>query len=149
MKKRFYLLFALLLLTFLSACGGPPSRSVNVTNAWLRPTSEGMAISGAYLTIQNNGNVDELLIEVSSEIAGAVEIHETQVINDIASMVPHEDGLLILAGQSIEFRPGGLHLMLLNLNTALELGETVEFTLRFESGLIVQVEAQVAEQAPE
>lgn len=115
----------------------------------MRPVSAGMSVGGAYFTVENSGTADDRLTHITTEIAAVAEIHETQVVNNVASMVAHDEGLLIPAGQNVSLRPGSLHLMLMNLNQAVNLGDTGMLTLHFESGQILLVEVIVAEQAPE
>src|SRR5690606_4271195 len=73
-------------------------------------------VSGAYMSITNNGEDYVTLVSVSAEGDGMVQIHETTVDeNDMASMQELEDGVTIAAGETVELAPGGLHIMLMNL----------------------------------
>jgi copper(I)-binding protein len=146
--KALRLILIILVLGLLAACS-PGKSEIHVSQAWVRPASDGMAVTGAYLLIENRGNGDDRLLSVSSPIANRVEMHETRVENDIASMHPQDHGLLIPAGETVEFRPSGLHLMVLDFQGEIVLGNTVSFTLNFEQAGSITVEAVVADTMPE
>jgi copper(I)-binding protein len=73
------------------------------------------------------------LVSASSPAAGIVEIHEMTMQGDVMRMraIP---GLDLPAGKPVELKPGGLHLMLINLKQPLEPGKTVPVTLVVETG---------------
>lgn len=125
------------------------SPEISVMQAWVRPADAGASVTGAFLTIENTGNGEDRLINVTTSVADVIEIHETQVVNEIAMMIPQKDGVVIPANQSIKFQPGSLHLMVLNVNENLDEGTTIELTLVFESGLETTIEALVSLQAPQ
>lgn len=85
-----------------------------------------------YMTIENDGDEDDALIGASTDRAQAVEVHETQITNDVGTMMAHEGPLVIPAGESVSLEPGGLHMMLVNLNADIRLGDTFDLTLEFE-----------------
>jgi copper(I)-binding protein len=95
--------------------------------------SMGMTGTGVvYMTIANTGEDDDALVGASTDRAQAVEVHETSVKDDVGSMLPHEGPLVIPAGESVSVEPAGLHIMLVNLNEDIRLGDTFELTLEFE-----------------
>jgi periplasmic copper chaperone A len=85
-----------------------------------------------YLTIANTGDEDDALLGATTDRARAVEMHETKVENDIGTMLPHDGPLVIPAGESVSLEPAGLHIMLVDLNEDIRLGDTFEVTLEFE-----------------
>ena len=128
MKKIF-----LLLMLMLAACA--PAKittgSLDVKNAWARPAMQGD--NGAvYFTIENGTEVDDALLSASTDIAGAVELHLSQMEGDHMSMHQQET-VRIAAGEAVVFSPGGLHVMLVGLAHDLKVGDTFELTLTFES----------------
>lgn len=94
-------------------------------------------VSAAYMVIANTGDKAERLVSAATDVAGVVEIHETKVENDIARMEPIAGGLEIPAGGSVELKPGGKHIMMMELKQALVAGSTITLTLNFESGTVV------------
>ncbi|GAB4341422.1 MAG: hypothetical protein Kow00117_21310 [Phototrophicales bacterium] len=101
-------------------------------------------VSGAFMTIRNVGDTDEVLIGGRTDVAQAVEIHQTTVENDVAMMMPM-DGLAIPAGQEAMLMPGSYHVMLIDLTRELHVGETVILTLVFESGTEITLEIPVSD----
>jgi periplasmic copper chaperone A len=128
--------------------------ALEVSDPWVRATiavddsgemngdSEMDRITGAFMTIRNGTDVDERLIRASTDIAGAVEIHETTIENDVMRMRPVE-GVDIPAGGSVALEPGGLHIMLMGMGQDLVPGDMVSLKLDFESGRSLVIEAPV------
>jgi copper(I)-binding protein len=98
--------------------------------------------SAAYMTLENHSDQTERLISVTSDAAAVVEIHETSMENDVMQMHP-VDGVDIPANGSAELKPGGLHIMLMDVQRDLQPEDIVTLTLTFESGLELIIEAPV------
>jgi periplasmic copper chaperone A len=96
-----------------------PGMSMNGTN------------SAAYFVITNDGDEADTLIGAKSEVASSTEMHETRIENDVAQMVPIAR-VDVPAHGSIEFKPGGYHVMLVGLTQDLKVGDTLKLTLQFE-----------------
>lgn len=95
-------------------------------------TTPTTAMTGAgYVTITNNGDETDTLIAVEADFP-RVEIHDTKVENDVASMFQVE-GVVVEPGDTVKFAPGGKHIMFMGLEgDPFEEGETVDATLIFE-----------------
>ncbi len=106
-------------------------------------------VSAAYMQIANTGNTDDTLVAVRASGINTIEIHETTVEDGIARMRQLEDGITLPAGETAEFRPGGLHVMLIDIQQDLITDETLAITLEFASGRQVPVAAQIREFPPE
>ena len=113
---------------------------VAVQNAWVRTTVPGQKASGAFMTL--TAKADLQLVGVSTPVAGVSEVHEMRMTGDIMQMraVP---SLALLAGKAVALRPGGYHIMLLDLKTALPKDTTVPLTLLFKDVKGVQSQLQV------
>jgi periplasmic copper chaperone A len=113
----------------LSACGGGEPD--------LRLTGEAQAaqpVSGAsqiVLSIANDGDGDDTLVEATTDAALGVEMHLTTIEDDRASM-GQLDEVELPAGEVVDFRPGGLHLMLIVPDDTVTEGATFDLTLAFE-----------------
>jgi periplasmic copper chaperone A len=107
----------------------------------------GANMTGAFMLIENKGGAADKLISADTAVAGVVEIHETKIENDVASMSPVE-GIEIPANGSVQLKPGSFHIMLMQLNQDLVAGETLSLTLKFESGKELKVKAIIQEIAP-
>ena len=116
-------------LTLAAAGGAAMEGPVSVQDAWSRGGIAG-GTGGAYARIANDGEDADRLIAVKGDIAGAIEIHETVVENDVAQM-RKVDGLDVPAGGAAELKPGGHHIMLIGLTRTLNEGDTVTLTFVF------------------
>ncbi len=142
---------ALVLVGVLAACssGGPsasPSAAaggLKIENAWARP-SMGMDRAGAvYLEIHNEGGEEDALVGASSPAAATSELHETsEGASGMMAMKPVER-IPVPAGDHARLEPGGFHIMLIGLTTPLEIGSTIEVTLRFEKAAPITVTVPV------
>ena len=130
---------ALLLLTLIAS---PAMAQVTVVDGWSRATAPGARIAAGYMTIRNAGKTPDKLVSASSPAAEKVETHVTVKDGDIFRM-REVKGYDIPAGGSFELKPGGAHLMLVNVKAPLKEGEKVPLTLRFEHAGQVKTELQV------
>ena len=114
-----------------------------VENALARATSPTAMAGAGYLTITNNGDTTDRLIGIEADFP-RVEIHTTEVVDDVASMVRIE-GIDIGPGEMVTLAPGGFHVMFMGLNgDPLEEGETVPATLVFENAGRLEIVFDVA-----
>ena len=97
------------------------------------------AVSGGYMVIENTGDEADRLIAISATFATRAEIHETTMKNDVMSMAPLQDGLVLPAGETIRLKPGGNHLMFMGLTEPMERGDKHSVTLTFEKAGDVDV----------
>lgn len=104
--------------------------SVKVEHAWARATAAGQKVGGVFLTLTDTGPADRL-VSVTSPIGDALELHETTAEGGVMRMRP-VPMLALEAGRTIEFKPGGYHLMVFGLKQKLTEGETFPVTLTFE-----------------
>ena len=126
-----------------------PSDPVKVTGGWVRSTVAGQKGSGAFMKITATEGVR--LTGVASPVAGVAEVHEMKMDGDVMKMraVPV---LELPAGSTVELKPGGYHLMLMDLKQSLTVGSTVPVTLMFRDAKgaerRVEVKLPVAAVAP-
>ncbi|MCX8996843.1 copper chaperone PCu(A)C [Rhizobiaceae bacterium BDR2-2] len=113
---------------------------LEIGHPWSRPTVAGATVGGGYLTITNEGTADDRLVSVSTDRAGAAQLHDMKVEDDVMKMREIEDGIAVPAGQTVELKPGGLHVMFLNLSQPFAEGEKIKATLTFEKAGTVEVE---------
>ena len=143
MKSKI-LIFVLLLATLLVSACGAASGELTIQDAWARPANTGEN-GAAYFIIENGTASDDSLMSVSSDIATAAEVHMSMGdANGVMSMQMQE-AVTIPAGEPVEFKPGGLHVMLVNLTRDLKPGETITLTLNFKETGNVIVEVPVKE----
>ena len=106
------------------------AQSVTVTDAWVRGTVPQQQASGLFakITSAQGGK----LVAASSPVAAVVEIHEMSMEGTTMRMRPLAGGLDLPAGQAVELKPGGYHVMMMGLKQQLKDGETVPVTLVVE-----------------
>jgi periplasmic copper chaperone A len=105
---------------------------IELTGGWARAMLPGQPTGGAYVTITNKGAEADRLVGASSPAAGKVEVHTMTVVNDVMTMRPAEGGLEIPAGGAVELKPGGFHLMFMQVSQPFQAGGEVPVTLEFE-----------------
>jgi len=109
----------------------PAAAQVIVSDPWIRGTVPQQMATGAFMQLKSAK--DAKLVEARSPAAGVVEIHEMKMENNVMRMraVP---ALALPAGRTVELKPGGYHMMLMDLKQQMKEGETVPVTLVVESG---------------
>lgn len=100
-------------------------------------------VSGMYMFIENTGDTADTLIGAVVPISNMVQIHQTTVTDGVAQMGELENGLEIPAGTVAELRPGGYHVMLMDLTADLIEGKTITVTLIFASGTEITLEVPI------
>lgn len=137
---------ALLGLGFIAAV---QAQSVTVTDTWARATVQGQRATGAFMKITAKDGAR--LVGVQSPVAALTEIHEMKMERDVMKMAAIAS-LDLPAGKTVELKPGGYHVMLMDLKQALPKDSTVPLTLQFvdakgqPSQMVIQV--PVATRAP-
>ena len=111
------------------AIAGTAFAQVTVADPWVRATVTAQKASGAFMTLTSAR--DARLVEASSPVAGVVEIHEMAMQNNVMRMRA-VGGLDLPAGKAVELKPGGYHVMLMELKAPLKAGDTVPIRLVFE-----------------
>lgn len=102
-------------------------------NAWARSSIEGAPNSAAFGLLVNLNGEEDTLVSASSEVAETVELHEMIMgSGDVMQMKPVEGGIAVPAEGFVELKPGGLHIMLINLKQPLVAGEMFELQINFK-----------------
>lgn len=114
--------------------------SMHVTEPWARATPKGASSGAGYMTITNSGTAPDRLSCVSTDAAAQCQIHSMTMEGGVMKMRPVEGGLEVLPGQTVTLKPGGFHVMFVDLKHPLEKGKMVEATLKFEKAGTVKVE---------
>lgn len=163
MKK--FVISQLLIVLLISACSsGATGPVIEANDAWVRSAGNmkmenqgkseiesgshegemgGMGVnSAAYMILVNKGDQADKLIRVEGDVSQAVEIHETQIKDDVMRMQQIEFIEIPTKGQAV-LEPGGKHIMLIGLKEELNAGDTVTLKLVFEAAGEIEVEAVV------
>jgi periplasmic copper chaperone A len=113
------------------------------------PAADSRSFGVAYLTIANDGDEADRLIGATTDMAEAVEIHQTTDESGVGVMMPVEGGVEIPAGGKTVLGPNGMHLMLVGLTGSLHPDTEYGLTLTFERAGEVTVTVPVRRNAPE
>ena len=126
MQRRQALLLSTALALLATTSHAQPA--VEVQGAWVRASVPGQAGTGAFMQLRAREGAR--LVGVSSPVAGVAEVHEMRLEGDVMRMraVP---GLDLPAGKTVALKPGGYHLMLLDLKSTLVKDSSVPLTLSF------------------
>lgn len=122
--KRFTLLMFLALVALSSTA------QVTVSEPWVRATVPQQKATGAFMKLQSAQ--DAKLISAKSAVAGVVEVHEMAMDAGVMKMRA-VDGLALPMGKAVDLKPGGYHVMLMDLKSQLKDGDAVPLTLTFET----------------
>lgn len=115
---------------------------LQIEKPWARATVPGAAVGGGYLTIRNKGTAPDRLVGASSPASARVEMHTMAMEKDVMRM-REVKGVDVPAKGAVEFKPGGYHLMLMELKAPLKQGDKVPLVLRFEKAGEVRAELAV------
>lgn len=138
-----WLLLALLAVVSLTACA-TSSGTLTVNDAWARTASMGEN-GAAYFIIENGTKSDDMLLSVSSDIAQATEIHMSMSDSNGVMSMNMQEMVEIPTKGKVEFKTGGLHVMFINLNRDLKVGDSISLILNFKNAGSMTIEIPVRE----
>lgn len=133
-----------LFLALLVAGCGQGGTGIIVQDPFARP-APAAGNGGAFMTIVNNAGQADRLVSAQSPAAMMVELHETVNEGGVMKMVHQPQGFEVPARGKVELKPGGKHVMLMGLKSALEAGQTIQITLKFEKAGDITVNVPVRE----
>lgn len=136
-----------LLAALLASAAFAVHAQVEIEKPWLRATPPGAKLAAGYMVIHNKSSGPDRLTGVSSPAAGRVETHVTESDGGIFRM-RQVKGYDVPANGRYELKPGGSHLMLVDIKQPLKDGDRVTLVLRFEKAGEVKVEVPVMRLAP-
>jgi periplasmic copper chaperone A len=105
------------------------SAQVSVKEPWVRATVAQQKATGVFMQLQSAQEAK--LVGASSPVAGVVEVHEMAMDGGVMKMraVP---SLALPAGKAVDLKPGGYHVMLMDLKAQVKTGDMVPLTLQIE-----------------
>lgn len=114
-----------------------------IKGAWARPSIGSTGNSAAYMKVMNHGDAADRLVDAKSDVARKTELHTHIMEGNVAKMRRVEGGVEVPAKGDVEFKPGGLHVMLIGLKSKLAEGDSFPLTLVFEKKGEVVVDVKV------
>ena len=130
--------------TFTVSHTKPASDVVAIMNAWVREAYPDAKVNAGYMTLVNVGSQEVTLVKVESAAFEKVEVHEMAMVDGLMTM-RELTNLVIPANGQVQFQPGGMHLMLMGPRQNLAMGQQVDMTLTFKSGVKQTVTVKVAD----
>jgi copper(I)-binding protein len=118
--------------------------AIKIDGAYTRATAPGQQVAGGFMKIENKGNTADQLLSASSPAAGEVQLHEMSMEGNVMKMRQVKD-IAVPAGGSVELKPGGYHLMFMNLKGPFAAGQTVPVKLKFAKAGELEVKLPVNE----
>jgi hypothetical protein len=124
------IVFAMAAMLAFHAAGALAQSKVEIAEPWARATIGQSRNTAAYLQLTNRGAEPDRLVGASTPVAGKVELHTTVREGDVMRMREMKS-VELKPGQTVTFAPGGMHVMLLDVEP-LAAGKTFTLTLDFE-----------------
>lgn len=109
---------------------------VNFVDPKVRPAKAGQN-SAAYLKIENKSDLPVQIVSATSSLADVVELHTSYEDRGVMKMRPI-DKIDLQAGEVVDLKPGGLHIMLIGLKKTLRLGQKATININFDNGKSVR-----------
>ena len=134
---------ALTLAAILALASGVLANDVMVMDAFARASATPRASSAvAYMTLTNRGAEADRLLSIATDKAAMAHLHGTKSLDGVVSMEAMET-LDLAPGQTVEMKPGGLHIMLMGLKAPLQKGSKLSLELSFEKAGKITVDVPV------
>lgn len=145
--KRYGWILAVFFAFLLSACNkdNADNQTIIIRDAWARTALAGDP-SAIYFIVENTSDREDNLLSASTDVAMMTELHKSSMdANGVMKMEP-QSSVSIPAGGIVEFKKGGLHIMLMSVSRQLKVGDSVQLTLNFEKAGKITIEVPVKDQ---
>jgi hypothetical protein len=145
MKSRLFAVFAAALALLLASCSRETGSGIQIENAWGRASPQSAENAAFYLTIQNTGSEADALIGAQSPACGMTELHETSMDAQSLMQMHPVERIEIPAGEQVELKVGGLHVMCMHKQADFASGAKISLTLLFEKAGEQTIEVEIRE----
>lgn len=129
-------------LILLASTGLMADSAIQITDPYVRAVPPGTPNSAAFMVIRNGSDSDTALVSAESNASKVVELH-THVMDEGMMKMRQVAQIDLPAGQDVALEPGGLHIMLIGLNSDLTPGQKVDLTLKFADGSSQAISAPI------
>lgn len=123
-----------------SAVSAAPA--LDVTDPWIAEAPPVARVHAGYVSLANPSDRPVRIVAVHSPRYARVEMHRTVVEQGVSRML-RMDEIRLAPGDKVVLEPGGMHLMLFEPKTAVQLGEKVPVRLEFDDGSALELNAEV------
>ena len=117
--------------------------ALEISHPWTRATPPSARAGGGFLVIENKGTTPDRLVAAESSASQKVEIHEMKMDGNVMRMRELAGGLEIPPGGTVTLKPGGLHIMFMELKAPFAKDAKVPVTLVFEKAGKIDVDFSV------
>jgi periplasmic copper chaperone A len=114
-----------------------------IETPWMRQPPDGARVAGGYLRITNTGPTSDRLVSGTAPFAKRLEVHEMSMDGGVMKMRELPQGLEIKPGATVELKPGGLHVMYMDIMDQPKAGDQRKTTLVFEKAGQVDIDVAV------
>ncbi|MCP4875999.1 MAG: copper chaperone PCu(A)C [Gammaproteobacteria bacterium] len=132
MRHSIFISLMSVFLTLFALTAASAGGNLQVTDVWSRATPPTAKVGAAYFKVENSNSATDMLVGVASPIAERVEMH-THMMMDGMMMMHQLESVEVPANGTLEFKPGGNHIMLIGLEHTLLEGERFPLTLKFKN----------------
>lgn len=112
--------------------------NIHIMNAWINDAPPTLKHRAGYIEVHNMSDTDIILQSASSDAFKTVEFHES-ILNGEQVQMRQRKNIKIDAGKTIQFQPGGLHLMLMNKQQDLKENDTANVSLTLSNGETIDI----------
>jgi copper(I)-binding protein len=117
----------------------PEAGKLTIVDVRARPAPLAGGTGAVYFTVLNGLDIDVQLVSAASSVANAVETHETVTEDGVMKMILRPEGYPAPAGEALVLKPGGKHIMLIDVIEPLEAGDVLSLTVNFDNGKVIEL----------
>lgn len=117
--------------------------TIKIVAPWTRVPPPAATVGGGFMTITNTGTAPDTLIGGTAVVSKKFEVHEMKMDGGVMRMRELKPGLVIKPGETVALKPGGYHVMFIDITSKIEMGKPVKGTLVFEKAGTVEIEYKV------
>ncbi len=130
----------------LAACASPALQGLQVTDVWGRSSPEMATVGAFYMNIQNQTSQADQLMSARSDACGTVELHTVVTGADGMMEMQPVESIEVPASGLAELKPGGFHVMCIDLKDNFKVGAKIDLTLVFAQAGEVNVQVDIRDQ---
>jgi copper(I)-binding protein len=139
MLRHFSVLF---ITALIAACSADQPGVLKVHDAWIKEAPPGMDMLAGYMDVENSGDTEVRITQVTSDAAGEIMMHKTGIVDGVAKMMPLAEAV-VAPHSRLLFQPEGNHLMIMGVKQPLKEGDHFNFQLHTADGKTIDVSATV------
>ena len=138
---KFLYLFTFILLSSQSFSETITFKGLVLSDFWIKKVIAKNNITAGYIKIENKNDKNERLISVESNFSKRTELHYMNIKNDIMIMKHLEEGVLIKSKSKLDFKPGSLHIMFIDLTKSLKKTklQKVKFNFKNAGSIVINM----------